>query len=473
MNEQASPTSPSEQSTPASAQVTQARSQTPTQSAFRSYIGQHWADRAPVASSLAAGAPYAAERRAKLSALHRGERLIFPAGGRKVRANDTDYRFRPDSTFTWLTAWGAHAEPDSLLVLEPRGASHEAVLYFRPAAGRDTEEFYADASIGEFWTGPRPGLSDIADLLGIRTRRLEEYDGPSGMPDQLAALVFRDASELRLIKDEWEIAELREAVHATHRAFNRMLGSLPRAASHPRGQRVIEGEFDAEARLEGNGVGYDSIAGGGAHGCILHWTRNDGPVRPGDLLLVDAGVEAESLYTADITRTVPVTGAFSSVQREVYEAVLEANEAAFAVASPGTPYKAMHEAAMRVIAERTAGWGLLPVSAEASLKPENQHHRRYMVHGTGHHLGLDVHDGALARDEVYRDAPLQPGMVFTIEPGLYFQPDDLTVPEELRGIGIRIEDDVVMTESGWVNLSADIPRTADAVEAWVQEHTAS
>ena len=184
-----------------------------------------------------------------------------------------------------------------------------------------------------------------------------------------------------------------------------------------RGERVIEGVFATRARLEGNDVGYGSIAAAGPHATMLHWTRNDGPVVPGDLVLLDAGVELDSYYTADITRTFPVSGTFSAVQRQVYEAVLEAADAAFAIVKPGVVFREVHAAAMQVIARKTAEWGFLPVSAEESLEPENQFHRRYMVHGTSHHLGLDVHDCAQARRDMYMDGELEAGMVFTIEPG--------------------------------------------------------
>jgi len=151
----------------------------------------------------------------------------------------------------------------------------------------------------------------------------------------------------------------------------------------------------------------------------------------------------------------------------VYQAVLDAADAAFAIVRPGIRFREIHAEAMKVIAARTAEWGFLPVSAEESLEAEHQYHRRYMVHGTSHHLGLDVHDCAQARRDLYLDGVLEPGMVFTIEPGLYFQPDDLSVPEEYRGIGVRIEDDIVVTESGAENLSVGIPRTVEDVEAWL------
>ena len=275
-----------------------------------------------------------------------------------------------------------------------------------------------------------------------------------------------------MIKDDYEIAQMRLAVDATARGFDDIVRHLDRAVAHPRGERVVEGVFHLRARSDGNGEGYDTIAASGPHACYLHWTRNDGAVAPGDLILVDAGVEVDSLYTADITRTLPVSGSFTDTQRRVYETVREAADAAFAVARPGVRFRDVHAAAMEVIAARVAEWGLLPVTAEEALDADRGgQHRRYMVHGTSHHLGIDVHDCAQARREMYYDGLLEPGMVFTIEPGLYFQIDDLTVPEEYRGIGVRIEDDVLVTEDGVENLSAAIPRTADEVEAWIARAT--
>jgi Xaa-Pro aminopeptidase len=184
---------------------------------------------------------------------------------------------------------------------------------------------------------------------------------------------------------------------------------------------------------------------------------------------LDAGVEADSLYTADLTRTIPVSGRYSQVQRRIWEAVVDAADAAFAAARPGNLFRDVHDAAMAVIAERLEEWGLLPVTAAEALRPEGQQHRRWMVHGTSHHLGLDVHDCAAARAALYLDGRLEPGMVFTIEPGLYFKPEDLAAPAEYRGIGCRCEDDVLITANGAENLSASLPRRADAIEAWMAE----
>jgi Xaa-Pro aminopeptidase len=436
---------------------------------FLDTISTGWAERPETLPAPRAQASYAAVRRAAVSAAFPGKRLVIPAGSLKQRSNDTDYVFRAHSAFAHLTGWASDAEPDSVLVFAPTDAGHDITLFFRERADRTTTEFYADATVGEFWIGPRPSLAGVAADLDIATAHLDDLEAVQGelVLDDDEALT-RFVSELRLIKDEFEIAEMRRAVEITANGFDDIIRELPAATAHARGERVVEGVFHRRAREDGNGEGYDTIAASGPHACYLHWTRNDGTLVPGDLILVDAGVEADSLYTADITRTLPVSGTFTEVQRRVYETVREAADAAFAAARIGVRFRDVHGAAMKVIAERTAEWGLLPVSAEEALDADKGgQHRRYMVHGTSHHLGIDVHDCAEARREMYYDGILAPGMVFTIEPGLYFQIDDLTVPAELRGIGVRIEDDIVMTADGPVNLSAGIPRTADEVEAWI------
>ncbi|QAY73584.1 aminopeptidase P family protein [Agromyces protaetiae] len=514
-------TAPVSTDTPESSEATQTadrnrnRSTTPGSEHFKEFISTEWAERDEPLPAPREQAAFAAARRAKVSAAFPGLRLVIPAGEMKQRANDTEYPYRAHSAFAHLTGWGSDSEPGAVLVLEPSGDGHDATVYFRERAGRDSDEFYANPAIGEFWIGPRPSLAHVAADLAVATRDIRDFDAVVDRIDT-ATLVLREAdpeltervdnarvrfaaekalsenaqdtpfsiefnaehepdddlarvvSELRLVKDAFEIAELQAAVDSTARGFGEVLAELPRITSEVRGERVIEGVFATRARLEGNDVGYGSIAAAGPHATILHWTRNDGPVVPGDLVLLDAGVERDTYYTADITRTFPVNGTFSDVQRKVYEAVLEAADAAFAIVKPGIVFREVHAEAMKVIAKKTAEWGFLPVTAEESLEPENQYHRRYMVHGTSHHLGLDVHDCAQARRELYMDGTVEAGMVFTIEPGLYFQPDDLTVPEEFRGIGVRIEDDILVTADGAVNLSAAIPRTVDAVEAWVR-----
>lgn len=443
------------------------RSTTPASDTFRDFITQGWAPREESAATVADVAPFAAARRARLSAAHPGERIVIAAGDPKPRSNDVDYPFRAHTSFTYLTGWGSDTVPGAKLVLDPVDGGHDVTLYFREGAGRDTDEFYANAAIGEFWTGPRPSLGHVATEFGIPTKHIDAFEHRRGDLELDTPQLAQELSEMRLVKDAWEIQQLRDAVAATARGFDDIITDLDLASQHPRGERVVEGAFYSRARLDGNAVGYDTIAASGAHACILHWVDNNGPVLEGDLILIDAGVEIDSLYTADITRTLPVNGTFSDVQRRIYEAVRKAADTAFSIVRPGITFRDVHDTALRSIAETLAEWGLLPMSLEAALEPGNQPHRRYMVHGTSHHLGLDVHDCAQARREMYLDGTVQAGMVFTIEPGLYFQPDDLTVPEEYRGIGVRIEDDILVTENGAENLSIEIPRTADDVEAWM------
>jgi Xaa-Pro aminopeptidase len=465
--------------------ATSNRSTTPASEAFRDYIGSGWAERADVLPPARAQASFAADRRRRLSEEFPAKRLIVPSGAAKQRSNDTDFPYRAHSAFSYLTGWGSDSEPGSFLVGEPTADGHEFTLYFRERAGRDSDEFYANPEIGEFWIGPRPSLAQVASDLALATRGIAAFEtvefdestlvvresagdlpAGAGAGDEGDAGLHQFLSEMRLVKDAYEIEQMRLAIDATARGFDDVIADFPRSSQHERGERLVEGVFNTRARLDGNTVGYDTIAASGPHACILHWTRNDGPVVPGDLILMDAGIELDSYYTADITRTIPVTGRYTEVQRKIYEAVLEAADAAFAIVRPGIKFREIHQTAMAVIARRTAEWGLLPVTAEEALEADNQQHRRYMVHGTSHHLGIDVHDCAKARREMYLDGVLEPGMVFTIEPGLYFQPDDLTVPEEMRGIGVRIEDDILVTADGAENLSIAIPRTADDVEAW-------
>ncbi|MEO8095247.1 MAG: aminopeptidase P family protein [Pseudolysinimonas sp.] len=479
--------------------ATSNRSTLPNSSTFADYISGQWAATPEPLPALREQATYAAQRRAMISALHPGKRLILPAGDLKTRSNDTEYAYRAHSAFAHLTGWGSDTVPGSVLVLEPSADGHVATVYFRESAKHGTSEFYANPTIGEFWQGRRPSLEQVAADLGLMTASLTAFpavidsvdattlivrDGDREITDQvdgrrllvadLESLendgdseLARDLSELRLTKDAYEIAEMRAAIAATKHGFDDVIADFPDVIAHRRGERIVEGTFNRRARAEGNTVGYDTIAASGPHACILHWTRNDGAVVPGDLILIDAGIERDSYYTADITRTLPVSGTFSTVQRQVYEAVREAADAAFAIVQPGIRFNEVHAAAMKVIAQKTAEWGFLPVSAEESLA-EGQYHRRYMVHGTSHHLGIDVHDCAQARRDFYHDGVVKPGMIFTIEPGLYFQLDDLTVPEEYRGIGVRIEDNILVTESGAENLSIGIPRTADDVERWLR-----
>ncbi|NDA96094.1 MAG: Xaa-Pro dipeptidase, partial [Actinobacteria bacterium] len=263
--------------------------------------------------------------------------------------------------------------------------------------------------------------------------------------------------------------EMKKAIDSTHRGFEDMIRSIPGAVGKKRGERLVEGAFFTRARYEGNDLGYDSIVAAGSHACVLHWIRNDGELRNGELVLIDAGVETESLYTSDITRTFPINGKFTEAQRKIYTLVYEAQEAGIRAVKPGAKFRDFHRAANEVLARGLEAMGVLPIPADESLKPDVGLHRRWTVHGTGHMLGMDVHDCTLARKEVHVEGILQEGMILTVEPGLYIQPDDELFPVEYRGIGVRIEDDILVTKDGCVNLSSAMPRHPDEVEAWMAQ----
>ncbi len=444
--------------------------------ALLEFMATGWAPRADDLPAEHPAAPYRARRRAALAHRFQGERLVVPTGGYKTRSNDTEYRFRPGTEFAHLV--GSH-EPDAVLVVE----DGRSVLYQAPVMDRSTPAFFTDRVYGELWVGPRPSLEATQALLGVETRPLEELDklsGPArvvrGHDARVEALfeteeeadeeLVQFLSELRLVKDPHEVAQLQVAVDATIKGFEDVVRQLDQAKQTS--ERWVEGVFGLRARVEGNDVGYGSICAAGAHACTLHWTENDGPVRDGDLALLDMGVESHELYTADVTRTLPISGTFSTRQRQVYDLVFQAQEAGIAACRAGADFLDPHRAAMQVLAHGLVELGVLE-DAEAALAEDQQLYRRYTLHGVSHMLGIDVHDCAHARSEVYRKGPLQPGYVLTVEPGLYFQPDDLTVPEDLRGIGVRIEDDIVVTDGDPVNLSAALPREAGAVEAWMRE----
>jgi Xaa-Pro aminopeptidase len=403
----------------------------------------------------AAGA--AAAHRKLLSEELPGRRLVVAAGQAPVRANDTYYDFRPDSAFAWLT--GCTTVEDAVVVID--GA--EAVLYLPPPAYPGEKGFFADPAHGELWVGSAPGLSDWSAALGIETRPLSDLPQDiSQVPDPKLTEAL---SRLRLVKDSWEITQLRAAVDHTVTGFAATARELGTAIKDG-GERWLQGTFDRHARTHGNGPGYASIVGSGKHAPTLHWVRTDGPVLPGELVLLDMGVEANSLYTADVTRTLPASGTFSDAQRKVHDLVERSHRAGLAAVAPGRPFSDFHHACMEVLARGLDDWGMLPVSVDEALSDTGQQHRRYIVCGVGHHLGLDVHDCAAVPRDDYQDGALEPGMVLTVEPGLYFHAHDLTVPPELRGIGVRIEDDLLVTASGAEVLSEALPITASGLEEW-------
>ncbi|MFE9722031.1 aminopeptidase P family protein [Streptomyces sp. NPDC005794] len=442
-----------------------------------------WADTELHGLEPIAQASYTAARRAALSARFPGERLVIPAGNLKTRSNDTEYAFRASTEYAYLTG---DLTQDSVLVLEPAAGGHEATVYLLPRSDRENGEFWLDGQ-GELWVGRRNSLTEAEQLLGIPAKDVRELaaalagaTGPvrtvrghdagieAALTDKVTAERDEELrvflSEARLVKDAFEVAELQKACDATARGFEDVVKVLDKAEATS--ERYIEGTFFLRARVDGNDIGYGSICAAGPHATTLHWVRNDGAVRSGELLLLDAGVETNELYTADVTRTLPINGTFSPLQRKIYDAVYEAQEAGIAAVKPGASFRDFHDAAQRVLAEKLVEWGLLgDLSVEKVLELGLQ--RRWTLHGTGHMLGMDVHDCAVARTESYVDGTLEPGVCLTVEPGLYFQADDLTVPEEYRGIGVRIEDDILVTEDGNRNLSATLPRRSDEVEAWM------
>jgi Xaa-Pro aminopeptidase len=216
------------------------------------------------------------------------------------------------------------------------------------------------------------------------------------------------------------------------------------------------------ALVEGHDAAFNVIAAAGPHATTLHWVRNDGQLRRGDVLLLDAGVEIESHYVSDLTRTYPLGGTYTPLQSDLLELLNDAHEAALDAIAPGRSFRDFRTASAAVLGEGLAARGLLP----AGVAPDEAQ-RRFSICGPGHMLGLDVHDCAHARAATYLDGTLEVGHVLTVEPGLYFQPEDVTLPPELRGLGLRVEDDVVVTPTGCRNLSARLPRRPREVEDWL------
>ena len=460
----------------------------PTQDAMIEFMKTGWAvDEEEIISAHPVTA-FTKLRRDKLSRKYLGKRLIFPAGCLKVRSNDTDYPFRAHSAFAWITGIIAtDTVPDSVFIMEPIGNGHEPYLFVHPRSNRESDQFYKDTRYGEFWIGKRLSLTQTQSKYQVAVRELEQIEsflankidsaivrGQDLKIDQLVdtntelEVEFLNTNSIyRMIKDEYEIDQMQQAVDATVRGFADMVKVFPAATSKPRGERVIESALYGRARIEGNENGYSPIVAAGSHACILHWIKNDGDVLPDDLVLIDAGVELDSHYTADITRTFPVNGRFSKAQHDIYMIVYRAQSAGIAAVKPGAKFRDIHDACMQEIAKGAHELEVLPVSIEESLKEENGFHRRWQFHSSSHHLGIDVHDCAHARKEQCLDAVLEPGIILTVEPGFYIQADDTLFPEEYRGIGVRIEDDILVTESGCKLLSNALPRHPDEVEAYM------
>jgi Xaa-Pro aminopeptidase len=454
--------------------------------AYSQFMRTGWAAQTDPAPGRHPVADLAQARRARLAAAFEGERLVLPAGGYQVRSNDTEYRFRPHTAHTY---YSGNQTSDSVLVID----SGEAVLYARPSSGRDTDEFFRDRLYGQLWVGRRPSLAEMSESLGLPVKHIDSLERDlttldktrvlRGVSATVDAIVpedeTRDAdlagfvSAARLVKDDWEIGELQRACDITTAGFADVVGEIATATglTQGAGERWLEGTFARRARTLGNDIGYESIVGGGCHATTLHWIENTGAVTPGELLLLDMGAEGRNLYTADVTRTLPVSGRFTTIQREVYDLVYAAQQAGIDAVRPGAPYLGAHDAAMSVLAHGLEAMGLLPCSAQEALDPDSKVYARWTLHGTSHMLGMDVHDCSEAPVEVYPRGDLVAGMVLTVEPGLYFQADDELVPAELRGLGVRIEDDVVVTADGHRNLSGALPRTSVDVEEWMARIT--
>ena len=422
-------------------------------------------------------------RRRRLARLLSGGVAVLPTAPQRTRNADTQYPYRWDSHFHYLT--GFH-EPDAVLVLVG-GARPRSVLFCRP---RDPAlELWDGARVGPRAARTRYGVDEAwpVDQLDARLPALianrpslhspvgadagwdarvtgwlnaVRAQGRSGVtaPDTLCD-VRQAVNEMRLVKDAGELALMKQAAVISAAAHRRAM----RAAAPGRHEYEIEAELLHEFRRNGaDAPAYPSIVAGGANACILHYVENRAPLRAGDLLLIDAGCEWQG-YAADITRTFPVSGRFSGPQRDLYELVLAAQEAAIARVRPGAPFTAYHEAAVRVLARGLIDLRLCRGSVDGVV--ESGDYRRFYMHRTGHWLGRDVHDvGDYAVGG--RPRKLAPGMVLTVEPGLYVRPGP-KVPKAFHHIGIRIEDDVAVTPAGCRVLTADAPKAVADIEAWM------
>jgi Xaa-Pro aminopeptidase len=468
-----------------------------------------------------------ADRRAEFAAAIGDGIAVIPAGVEQVRNDDVHHEFRQDSAFHFLT--GFH-EPDAVALLDPSHPTERYVLFVRPRdremeiwngyrAGVDgaIERYGADAAfpVGELGDELRrrligrsrvlvaPGragaaVSTALEALGSLRERLGRVV-PSEVVDPGPLL-----DELRLRKHDDEVGALRRACDISVEGHAEAMRFARPGLTESQVQAAMEYVFRQRGSVRN---GYPSIVAGGPNACILHYVENDAVLADGSLLLIDAGAE-HGHHSADITRTFPVGGTFTAEQRAVYEVVLAAERAAFGHAGPGGSMAAMHETATRVLTEGLVDLGLLPLGVEDSLAMH--HYREYFMHGTGHWLGMDVHDAGRYRVDGVPLA-LEPGMAFTVEPGIYVAPDresfdlalhryDATerlerrlllgtakakeleaeeeaeadrltfeVPEAFRGIGVRIEDDVLVTGNGWENLTAALPVDPDEVEALCAE----
>jgi Xaa-Pro aminopeptidase len=425
---------------------------------------------------------FARRRRQLMKAMGRDSIAILPSAPVRVRNNDVEYAFRQDSDFQYLTGF---REPESVSVFVPGREQGEYVLFVRD---RDP--------VRETWDGRRAGpegavndfgadcafpIADIDEILpGLMENRAKvfytvgadrDFDQRvvgwvNGLrasarhgrhpPHEIVALehVLHD---MRLYKSRAEIELMRESARIAARAHVRAM-RFCRPGLH---EYQVMAEILHEFMRSRADISYQPIVGGGENGCILHYTENSAVLNDGELLLIDAGCEYE-YYASDITRTFPINGRFTPEQRALYEVVLEANLAAIAAVKPGHHWNQPHEAAVHALTAGMVRLGLLKGKVAALVKAEA--YRDFYMHRTGHWLGMDVHDvGDYKVGDVWR--VLEPGMVLTIEPGLYIPPRCRSVPKRFRGLGIRIEDDVLVTRDGRSVLTADVPKQPDELEA--------
>ncbi|PTY37472.1 Xaa-Pro aminopeptidase [Saccharospirillum sp. MSK14-1] len=425
-----------------------------------------------------------AERRQQLmEQLAPGSIAIIPGASETIRNNDVHHPFRQNSDFMYLTGF---AEPDAVAVLVPGREAAQYILFVRD---KDPER--------EIWDGYRAGpegavadydaddafpIDDIDDILpGLMEGRSRVYSHmgvDAGFDHQLMAWVnqirarvrlgarppedFSDIAHLlhdqRLVKSEQEIAIMREAAQLSARAHKRAMQACQPGVM----EYQLQAEIEHECMLGGSPwPAYPAIVGAGDHACVLHYIENAAPIKDGDLVLIDAGGELE-YYASDITRTFPANGRFSEEQRTLYDLVLRAQLASIEAVKPGATWIEPHEATVRVLTEGLVELGLLKGDVDTLI--EHNAIKPFYMHKTGHWLGMDVHDvGDYKVGGEWR--VLEPGMVLTIEPGLYISPNNTDVDEKWRGIGIRIEDDVVVTRNGCEILSADVPKDPTEIEA--------